>query len=453
METKIKWNEGEGYITAAYEGSGSGSASISSDVNEGIDRVQSVNVETTDKSVSAELIVSQVGLREVFEPSDGLFVIANGGTFNVLKIGGEQPDTPVETYTRLTYIETTGKQYINTGYVVLEDDVIEMSYISTSATSEDKALFGVADRGIGSIWASIYSNTAYVRFGSTASVSVSNARIRYNIVLKKGNVVIEDLTGTPTFSAMPTLPLYVFACNNNDESAYMYGYCRTMGFKISKESGDVVMELKPCKRDSDGKVGMIDLVSGRFFASDGNEEFIGGSEMSVPDGYNLIDYTTFNKDKLYEAAIIDNTCRLEVMFERSDSTSTPYLYGVLTSPHTASVSAYLSSGGSWRFGSGYKGISMNNTRINNVEVYYGYIVYNFTSTTMTKSTFTTPDTLVLGGYRDTSGKLYKSYNGKVYYFRVTKDGEPLLNWYPCKRLSDGVEGFWDCVTQSFVEPI
>ena len=85
METKIKWNEGEGYITATYKGSGSGSASISSDVNKGIDREQSIKVETTDKSVSAILVVSQEGLREVFEPLDGLFVLADGGTFNILK--------------------------------------------------------------------------------------------------------------------------------------------------------------------------------------------------------------------------------------------------------------------------------------------------------------------------------------------------------------------------------
>lgn len=95
-ETKIKWNEGEGYITAAYEGSGNGSASISSDVNEGIDREQSIKVETTDKSVSATLVVSQEGLREVFEPSDGLFVLADGGTFNVLK------DTSIDIESYLT---------------------------------------------------------------------------------------------------------------------------------------------------------------------------------------------------------------------------------------------------------------------------------------------------------------------------------------------------------------
>lgn len=87
METKIKWNEGEGYITATYEGSGSGSASISSDVNEGIDREQPIKVETTkgNEPKSIDVSIKQYGMREVFEPSDGEFVLADGGTFNVLK--------------------------------------------------------------------------------------------------------------------------------------------------------------------------------------------------------------------------------------------------------------------------------------------------------------------------------------------------------------------------------
>lgn len=107
METKIKWNEGEGYITAAYEGSGSGSASISSDINEGIDRAQSIKVDTTDKSVSATLVVLQEGMREVFEPSDGEFVLVDGGTFNVLKD---------DEFTFVEFIDTGGVKYIDTGF-------------------------------------------------------------------------------------------------------------------------------------------------------------------------------------------------------------------------------------------------------------------------------------------------------------------------------------------------
>ena len=96
METKIKWNEGDGYITATYEGSGNGSASISSDINEGIDRTQSITVETTlgSNPKSESVQVTQIGLREIFEPSDGMFVLKDGGTFNVLKVGGVEPDEP-----------------------------------------------------------------------------------------------------------------------------------------------------------------------------------------------------------------------------------------------------------------------------------------------------------------------------------------------------------------------
>ena len=87
METKIQWNEGDGYITATYEGSGNGSASISSDLNEGIDRVQTIRVETTygNEPKNADVSVKQLGMREVFEPSDGGFVLKDNGTFNVIK--------------------------------------------------------------------------------------------------------------------------------------------------------------------------------------------------------------------------------------------------------------------------------------------------------------------------------------------------------------------------------
>jgi hypothetical protein len=83
----------------------------------------------------------------------------------------------------------------------------------------------------------------------------------------------------------------------------------------------------------------------------------------------------------------------------------------------------------------------------------GNALYNGTSSNFTKSTFTTPDTVVLGGCRTASGSLVKGYKGKVFYIRISEDGEYLRDWYPCKRLSDGIEGFWDCVTQTFVEPI
>lgn len=457
MDTKIKWNDGEGYITATYEGSGDGSAIISSDVNEGIDRVQTLTVQTTNGMVEEKVLVSQEGLRQPFGLSGGgVFRVAGGGRFGVLKVGNPiEPPTPVETYTRLTYIECTGEQYINTGYIVQEDDVIDMDYINVEQTSADKCLFGVYGEE-GRVFMSIYSNTAHVRFGTlnTSSATVSNARTKYVVKLQKGSVDIDGSKASPAFDGMPQFPLYLFACNQSNRSINMYGIFRTMGFKISKASGEVVMNLKPCKRDSDGKVGMLDLVSGQFFGNGGaGEDFIGGAEIKIADGYEVIDYVTFSKNKLYDLGIVKSTQTIEVMFARSEKSATPYLYGCVTSPHTASVTAYLSSNGAWRFGSSYKGLNTNNTFINRTIISNGKTDFNFASGTFTKSTFTTPDTVVLGGYRAASGSLTKNYQGKVFYIRITEGSAPIIDYYPCKRISDGVEGFWDCVSQTFIQPM
>ena len=412
------------WATIDYTGSGNGTAVFSAEQNTGEERTMQVSFVDSSRSVIVVRTLRQAG-------------------------GGIS-----ETYTRLAHIECNGQQYINTGYVVKEDDVIEMMYISTSTTSTDKALYGCYDDN-GNIWFSIYSNTGYVRFGSSASASITNARMTFKLTMKKSSVVLDSGNkATPDFVGLPQVPLYLFARNNKSTGVGMYGYCRCMSFSIKNGSGELVRDMWPCKRDSDGAIGMIDLVSGQFFGNEGTgEDFIAGGEARMGDGYEAIDYVTFSKDKLYDLGIVNSNQTIEVMFARSEKSSTPYLYGCVTSPHTASVTAYLSSGGAWRFGSSYKGLSTNNTFINRVIVANGTTNFNFTAGTFTKSTFTTPDTVVLGGYRAASGALTQNYQGKVYYIRITQGGNPIIDYYPCKRLSDGVEGFWDCVTQTFVEPL
>ncbi len=80
-----RWNDGESF-TVAYDGDRDGSAVVTSSVNEGIDREQTITVQTTNSSPKSETVkVTQVGLREIFNASDGEFILADGGTFNVLK--------------------------------------------------------------------------------------------------------------------------------------------------------------------------------------------------------------------------------------------------------------------------------------------------------------------------------------------------------------------------------
>lgn len=83
-ELKKSWND-SGSLTATYTGSGDGSATFTSDVNESIDREMVVTYVDKDRKVSVAQVVKQVGLREVLNASDGLLITSDGETLNVLK--------------------------------------------------------------------------------------------------------------------------------------------------------------------------------------------------------------------------------------------------------------------------------------------------------------------------------------------------------------------------------
>lgn len=85
MKSVIKpWNDG-GSLSVTYDGDRDGSAVFSSDTNEGIDREMSVAFVDASRQVNVARTVKQIGMRQPFAASDGDFILADGGTINVLK--------------------------------------------------------------------------------------------------------------------------------------------------------------------------------------------------------------------------------------------------------------------------------------------------------------------------------------------------------------------------------
>jgi hypothetical protein len=78
------WNDG-GSLSVTYDGDRDGSATFSSDIADGIDREMIVVFRDDGKTIAIERKVLQVGMREMFIPSDGEFILADGGTVNALK--------------------------------------------------------------------------------------------------------------------------------------------------------------------------------------------------------------------------------------------------------------------------------------------------------------------------------------------------------------------------------
>lgn len=82
--TSKQWPDGEGSLSISYTGSGNGTISFSSALNEGCDRTLTVTASNSYGN-SVAMTVKQLGLREPFLCADGNFLCSDGGTFNVLK--------------------------------------------------------------------------------------------------------------------------------------------------------------------------------------------------------------------------------------------------------------------------------------------------------------------------------------------------------------------------------
>ena len=367
----------------------------------------------------------------------------------LLSMVGSTIITPADTYTRLTYIECTGEQYINTGYVVKEDDVIKCYYDCNVITKADKFLFGSYDTN--AVWLSIYNYSGYTRFGSGETTTTSYVSRNHYVELKKESVTYDVDKVVLPYVEMPSTPLFVFARRSSAGVAGAYFIGRCTMFKICNADEDII-ELRPVKRDSDGKVGMLDLVSGKFYASEGSADFVGGAEIRITDDYEIIDRVSFNKDKTFNTGFYgNNTTSIDVMFQRTSTSAAAYLFGLTQGNR---LTGYLSAQNAyWRYGSAAPTFSLGTMKIYKGMVTPGKTTIDDTSKTFTVSEFETSDAIPVGGYKSGTNAVTKHYIGYIYYFRMWHGDTLLLDWYPCKRKSDGVEGFWDCVTQTFVTPI
>lgn len=172
-------------------------------------------------------------------------------------------------------------------------------------------------------------------------------------------------------------------------------------------------------------------------------------------GVTLLDYIQFNKDMVFNVGVVctDET-KIETKFTR-ESSEAMYLYGVRNSGNTASVTAYLTNSGAWRFGNTYKNLTLSLNVEYTVVVDKSGIKLNGTNNKYiaTVKDFTANATLIIGSSRSTSGALASAqFIGKVFYFRVYLGNILLIDWVPARR-SDGVYGFYDKVTKKFIEPI
>lgn len=190
-------------------------------------------------------------------------------------------------YTELEYIETTGEQYINTGFVPNQDTRIVCEFMYFDGTGIYGSRSTVSSRNfslrvINGNWQLGYGAGVLTGTIKADTKNWHTADQNKNTLYIDGELAAER--EYVTFNAP-----YPVAIGAIRAGSMYYGEGRYRAFKIY-DNGVLVRRFIPCK-NPDGNIGMYDTVSGQFYGNAGTGEFVAGAEWSgLPVGYKRLDY-------------------------------------------------------------------------------------------------------------------------------------------------------------------
>ena len=186
-------------------------------------------------------------------------------------------------YQQVEYIESTGTQYINTGYIPQINTKVEARFYETSKYENYPKLFGseVLNQNqsfkvdLRNPFVIGYSNKEY-----TTNIGCS-IETMYDISFQLNELKVN--TDTYSFSNTAftgTYPIFIFA-SNRAGSVLEYSAVRIYSFKIYTGT-TLAMDFIPCYRKSDNVIGMYDTINNVFYINAGTGTFNKGDNIPNP---------------------------------------------------------------------------------------------------------------------------------------------------------------------------
>jgi hypothetical protein len=195
-------------------------------------------------------------------------------------------------YQRVEYIESTGTQWIDTGYYPNEktNATIDFEFFQSN-TVEWKPIMAVRQNRYGTN----FSTYAFFAQGNTSALAVNyggldtgqingvNVLGRHTLGNKGANIYVDNtLVKTiqghyETFTSTNSLPVFALKTMNGDiETRNIHGKL----YYLTIYDGDkLVRNFIPCYRKSDGEIGLLDIVNGRFYTNQGTGKFNKGANV------------------------------------------------------------------------------------------------------------------------------------------------------------------------------
>ena len=180
-------------------------------------------------------------------------------------VAGEKGKLP-STYRKLEYIQSSGKQYIDTGVIVKDITEIKVDFQAVTILS--------GENQYASSWVD-YSN--HIQIGINGNTFIDSGGVTYS---QTSSVTARtQAVGVPVGTV--NLHLYLFA-QSESTGALHYSSGRIFSCQITTADG-LVRNFIPCK-NPDGVIGMYDVVNDEFYQNSGSDTFIAGMDLGPGDG-------------------------------------------------------------------------------------------------------------------------------------------------------------------------
>ncbi len=180
-------------------------------------------------------------------------------------VAGEKGKLP-STYRKLEYIQSSGKQYIDTGVIVKDITEIKVDFQAVTILS--------GENQYASAWVD-YSN--HIQIGINGNTFMDSGGVTYS---QTSSVTARtQAIGVPVGTV--NLPLYLFA-QSESTGALHYSSGRIFSCQITTADG-LVRNFVPCK-NPDGVIGMYDVVNDKFYKNSGSDTFVAGTDLGPGDG-------------------------------------------------------------------------------------------------------------------------------------------------------------------------
>ena len=389
----------------------------------------------------------------------------NKGTGNFI-------DGPVKSYTELEYLESSGTQWIDTGFApTLNTEVdIVAQYLSINNSDYDTIIghSGSSNTNRFYPFSSIRGNNVLrSSWGSeqnyTFPFDTNVHSIKYNTT--NAHKIIRDgveIVTLPTGSYTPNgRSLYLFICNTQNELVNPAWPATARVYECQiYDNETLVRDFVPAKR-SDNVLGMLDKVNNKFYTNIGTGEFIAGPERGE---YIELEYLSCNGNQYINTGIkfTGNTSEIDAKHKINSSLSDSYssLSATQDSADNARWASiqYQKSNNKYTFVIGNLPASSGilKTPSGNAD----HVIYSSEGTNLTVTYNDEVSTLASGGSawndqylyigcKNTNGSLGEYYCGDIYNYKLKINNVLVLDLIPVRRWSDMKTCFYDKVNEVY----